>query len=482
MVGGTAGSAGASNVGGTAGASGSSGSAGSGTVSADPTASCPNGKAAFPGAQGPGACATGGRGGDVYHVTNLDGANDANPSPGSLRYGLNTVPAGGRTIVFDVAGTIRLSPAGRAGWLATQASNVTIAGQTAPQPGITIMGQATKLTGKNVIVRHVKFRPGQDQKSPGVATNDGLWITGQNIIVDHLSVSWTDDELLSVTDSAEKVTAQYCVLEDALAALLVAGNEAGKSHSMGGIIGSDVGNTTIAVHHSLYAHSATRNPRFGSETTPGSTNEWSNNVAYNWGKPCGYAGTDQAYRANMRGNYYIAGSDSAPEMMFNAAGVAGSIYWNGNFTDLNKNGKIDGAAAAAGMLTGKYTVASSPFNAAYPSPDTAEVALDKVLSTAGAFYWSRDRIDARVIDDVKKGTGAIPDLPNSTEWSELWNATTPVKRPAGFDTDGDGLPNAWESAHGLNPNDASDGNKVEGDYTNLENYLNQAATGASYYP
>ncbi|TDB80906.1 hypothetical protein E1091_19115, partial [Micromonospora fluostatini] len=186
--------------------------------------------AAFPGAMGPAMYATGGRGGDVYHVTNLTD-NASNPQPGSLRYGINTTPSSGRTIVFDVAGTIKLSPPGRQGWLSFGASNLTIAGQTAPSPGVTIMGQATKVTGKNVVIRHLKFRPGQDQANPGSATNDGIWITGDNIIVDHASVSWHDDEGISASDGAGQVSVQYSIVSEGL-------NYA--AHSIGALVGSDV--------------------------------------------------------------------------------------------------------------------------------------------------------------------------------------------------------------------------------------------------
>src|SRR5207249_3433029 len=131
---------------------------------------------AFPGAEGPGANATGGHTGDVYHVTSV--SDDQNGTiPGTLRYGLVTSPAGGRTIVFDVGGTIHLVPdvnKSTGTWLRTGNSNITIAGQTAPGNGITIIGQGTKFSGSNVIFRHVKMRPGQDQTRPGILTNDGF--------------------------------------------------------------------------------------------------------------------------------------------------------------------------------------------------------------------------------------------------------------------------------------------------------------------
>jgi pectate lyase len=210
---------------------------------------------------------TGGRGGDVYHVTNLTD-NASNPQPGSLRYGIATAPSSGRTIVFDVGGTIRLS-SGRAGWLEINKSNLTIAGQTAPGGGVTIMGNATKVTGSNIIIRHLKFRPKLDATTPDNLTKDALWLTGTNIIVDHVSASWYDDEGISASDSGSNITVQYALLGNGL-------NYNG--HGYGAIIGSDVPNSQIAYHHNLFAHHKSRLPRLGNETGAVTYAEFSNNA------------------------------------------------------------------------------------------------------------------------------------------------------------------------------------------------------------
>src|SRR5262245_30795395 len=229
---------------------------------------------------------TGGRGGDIYHVTNL--SDDASsPQPGSLRYGINNAPGSGRTIVFDIGGTIHLSPPGRNGWLSIGKANLTIAGQTAPGDGITIMGQATKITGNNIILRHLKFRVGQDQQHPGQATDDAIWITGDNVMVDHVSTSWSDDEGISSSDAAGQVSVQYAIVAEVL-------NYNG--HSMGSIIGSDVNGSNIAYTHILYAHNRTRLPRLGNETGAVNYAEWSNNVIY---QGAGYSGGGQPASANF---------------------------------------------------------------------------------------------------------------------------------------------------------------------------------------
>src|SRR5262245_9784686 len=220
---------------------------------------------------------TGGRGGDIYHVTNLTD-DAASPQPGSLRYGINNAPGGGRTIVFDVGGTIHLSPPGRQGWLTIGKSNLTIAGQTAPGDGVTIMGQATKVTGSNIIIRHMKFRPGQDQQHPGSATNDALWLTGDQILIDHVSASWYDDEGISSSDAAGEITVQYNIVSEGL-------NYA--DHSFGAIIGSDVPGSNIAYHYNLFAHNRSRLPRLGNETGAVTYAEWSNNVIF---EGAGYSG------------------------------------------------------------------------------------------------------------------------------------------------------------------------------------------------
>ncbi|BEL03936.1 pectate lyase [Actinoplanes sichuanensis] len=421
--------------------------------------------AAFPGAAGPAMYATGGRGGDVYHVTNLTD-NATSPAAGSLRYGITTAPSSGRTIVFDVAGTIRLSPVGRQGWLGINASNLTIAGQTAPKPGITIMGQATKVTGKNIVLRHLKFRPGKDQANPENATNDGIWITGDNVIVDHVSVSWHDDEGISTSDGAGQVTVQYAVVSDGLDY---------KGHSYGALIGSDVTGSNVAYHHNLFAHHLSRLPRLGNETGAVNNVEWSNNVVFE-GK--GYSGDNQLANANFVGNTYLRHNAGNPEVYTGATGT--SAYISGNRADYDGDANLtNGVDIGWDRFTGVPTHLSSRLNVPNMTNESAGAALTRVLNNSGAFWWARDAVDTRVISETRSTSGAVIDDPNSTEWNNLWNAAQ-VNSPSGWDTDRDGMPDTWESANGLNPNTADHNGDLDGDgYRNIEEYLDFAAQGGT---
>ncbi|GAA1593330.1 RICIN domain-containing protein [Actinoplanes couchii] len=423
----------------------------------------PAGAVAFPGAAGPAMNATGGRGGDVYHVTNLTD-NAANPQAGSLRYGITTAPSTGRTIVFDVAGTIKLSPAGRQGWLSIGTSNLTIAGQTAPAPGVTIMGQATKVTGKNIILRHLKFRPGKDQANPGTATNDGLWLTGDNLIVDHTSVSWADDEGISASDGAGQITVQHSIVSEGL-------NYNG--HSYGALVGSDVTGSNIAYHHNLFAHNVSRLPRLGNETGAVNYVEWSNNVIF---EGSGYSGADQLANGNFVGNTYLRHNNSGSQVYTGATGTA--IYQSGNVVDYDGDSNLtNGQTATWSQFPSVPSQRSSRFNIPNLSYESAGASLTNVLNRSGAFWWSRDPVDTRIVSETRSTSGGIVTAANSTEWNNLWNAGQ-VSRASGWDTDRDGMPNTWESANGLNPNVADQNGDADGDgYRNIEEYLDAAAQG-----
>lgn len=424
---------------------------------------------AFPGAQGPGADATGGRGGEVYHVTSLE---DDAKLPGTLRHGLTTAPASGRTIVFDVAGTIRLKPPGRPGWLVSNASNLTIAGQTAPWPGITIVGQTTKLTGRNVILRNVRFRPGKDQLRPGVATNDGISCYLQDSIIDHCSVSWADDEHISCTDDVRNTTVQYCIMAEGLNY---------KGHSYGSLISSDHDDARVSYHHNLYAHNKSRLPRLGSEKGTGVILNFSNNVIYDWNGKGGYSANDVnsgkplPNRTNFIGNYYIVGpsNKAGDDSAFDGANRETEIHQRGNFRDSNRNGRLDGKEIGWELFTGTFTKIDKPFEVEAGHIQGAEAAIMQVLAQAGAFWWQRDPTDARIVQNVRNQSGKII---NEVDDVGGWPEVKPVSRPADFDSDADGIPDAWEKANGLDPRIADDKGDVDRDgYTNIEEYLNEIA-------
>ena len=435
---------------------------------------------AFPGAEGPGANASGGRGGDVYHVTNLQDDHDGT-IPGSLRYGLATAPAAGRTIVFDVGGTINLVADVHQSthtWLRSGKSNITVAGQTAPGTGITIVGQGAKLSGNNWIFRHVKIRPGQDQSRPGVLTNDGISNNLQNSIIDHISVSWADDEGLSTTDAAVNTTVQYSILGEGLNY---------NDHSYGSLISSEVDDALLSYHHNLYLHNRSRNPRLGSENGTGAVLNFSNNVIYNWSGRAGYS-FEKPSRTNYLSNYYIAGRNTrAGDPVFYSPDTQTQIYHqNGNRVDMNRNGTIDGSlfAFAGPQFSGTADILTqTPFNVASGHVQSADDAVNQVLDYVGAQWWDRDPIDQRLADDVRNGTGAMlnnitdaPQDPNYSYDAEGHPIYGISQRPADFDGDGDGMADEWETAHGLNPTIADNAGDFDSDgYNNLEEYLNDLA-------
>jgi len=422
---------------------------------------------AFPGASGPGMYATGGRGGEVYHVTTTDDGD----RPGTLRFGLKNVPPQGRTIVFDVAGVIRLQPPGRQGWLGSDQSNLTIAGQTAPWPGITIIGQTTKLTGSNVILRHLKFRPGLDQKLPKQATNDGLTIYLKNSIVDHVSATWADDEAISVTDDAKEVTVQYSIMAEGLNY---------KGHSYGCLISSDHDDAQVSYHHNLFAHNKSRLPRLGSEKGTGVILNFSNNVIYDWQGKAGYSANDMnsrkplPNRTNFIGNYYVYGPSNKPgDAAFDGANAETVIYQRGNLLDTNRNRKFDGNDVGWRLFEGTISKAEAPFDVPAGQVEPAGDALARVLERSGAFWWQRDAIDERIVEQVRSQTGRmIADLEEVGGFPSI----EPITRPADFDTDQDGMADEWERARGLNVGTADHNGDDDGDgYTNLEEYLSELA-------
>jgi hypothetical protein len=452
---------------------------------------------AFPGAQGPGATATGGRGGDVYHVTRLDFDNNGT-IPGTLRYGINTAPSAGRTIVFDVGGTIYQGGGGSGWWFRSGKSNITVAGQTAPGAGITIAGVATKWTGNNNILRNITVRPNKDPANPTNFTYDAFSLQLTNSIVDHVTATWFTDEGISLTDAGNNTTVQYANISEGL-------NYDG--HSFGSIIATEVDGAHYSYHHNLYGHNNSRMPRLGSATgTTGAVLNFSNNVVYNWQNKAGYSGTVQHSSSNFIGNYYIKGNNNGITA-FDGGDDASSVGFTrifqnksdpalANKYDYNKNGVFDGTAFGPGDVqpgtsnkyyAGSTTFVSTPFTVnGVATPDTADLALQRVLDYGGANWQNRNPIDQRIINSVKNGTGnLVNDLTSgaqASEWATVLaqrpnaQGVAPFTRPANWDTDGDGMPNAWETSLGLNPSVANNNGDFDSDgYSDLEEYINELA-------
>jgi pectate lyase len=392
--------------------------------------------AAFPGAEGFGAQATGGRGGEVYHVTNLDDSG-----PGSFR---DAVSRGPRIVVFDVGGYIALASPLHV------ASDITIAGQTAPGDGVATRGyQVSFSDSDNVVVRHMRFRHGltPDQNRDAV-TMDGA----SNVVFDHVSASWGRDENFSINNSTN-ITVQYSIISEGL-----------DPHSCGGLVQSD----GVTLSHNLYAHNKTRNPKSKGRL------QYVNSVIYNWGSD-GYILGDSAgiSNANAVGNYFVKGP-STTGAPFTRANANYHIYASGNYYDDDVDGQLDGRPTTDADL-GPATIESEPFDFPAVTTQTAQQAYDTVLAEAGASL-SRDAIDTRLVADVENRTGAIITDPQSVGGFGTLRGGTPPS-----DTDRDGMPDAWEGARGLNPADPSDAGDTDATgYTNVERYLNELADGAAH--
>ncbi len=429
---------------------------------------------AFSEAQGGGKYATGGRGGVVLHVTSL---SDDPQDPGSLRHAINV--GGARTIVFDVAGTIQLSST-----LNISNGSLTIAGQSAPGDGICIAGYPVVVKASNVIIRFMRFRMGDEHNVEG----DALTIVGRkNIMIDHCSFSWSTDECVSCYGNTD-FTLQYCFITESLR-----NSVHGKGrHGYGGIWGG----TNATFHHNLLAHHDSRNPRFDhyyvNQTCFGPI-DYVNNVVYNWGGNSTYGGegVKQARQINMVNNYYKPGpATSKKERLLDptvscsncssyGAVVPAKFYLQGNYmygspqvTADNWQGstvKTEAVKAAARWTEGLTMLTAE---------ESAEQALETVLAKAGCSLH-RDAIDVRIAEEVRNGsatckgsngsTGGLIDTQKDAGGWPMLQTEEPQK-----DTDRDGIPDAWEEAHGLNPKSNADG-KIEtlvSGYSNLEVYLN----------
>lgn len=430
---------------------------------------------AFPGAEGAGAYTSGGRGGDVYYVTTL-----ANTGAGSLRNGISGAPAGGRTILFKVSGNIQL-----ASTLTINKPNITVAGQSAPGDGICLQNYSFNIAANNVILRHVRTRLGTN----ALQEADAMWInSGTNIIVDHVSASWSVDETLSTSRAVANLTVQNCIISESLKKSI---HEKGE-HGYGGLISAEA-DATFTYHHNLYAHHSSRNPRVGSDSQAGTLRlDFRNNVVYNWGFYAGYSGdATENVEMNYVGNYFVAGPITTQTKAFVGGATTTVIYQSGNYIDNDKDLLFDGNNTGWSMFGGTMTQLAAPLDVPVMPTEAAPVALQRVLAQSGAMPWRRDAIDQRIAASVRNHTGTTIDfvagnpfagdyITNNISGTNFigvnpWPALASTTAPT--DTDNDGMPDYWELANGLNPNLASDRNLTNTltGYTKLEDYLNWLA-------
>jgi pectate lyase len=423
---------------------------------------------AFPGAEGFGRFTTGGRGGKVYIVTNL--ADSATKPPeGSLRWALNKT--GPRTIVFAVSGNIELKRE-----LSVSKGDVTIAGQTAPGDGICLKNYVVTVDADNVIIRYIRCRCGNDFSAD--ASQDAL--SGhrhKNIIIDHCSMSWSVDESSSFYDN-QNFTMQWCLISESL---YNAGHPKG-AHGYGGIWGG----MGASFHHNLFASHSNRNPRFcGARYHPDTRAteivDFRNNVIFNWGDNSAYGG--EMGQQNMINNYYKPGpatKKSVRGRIVEPYDSLGLWFIDGNYVEgfraITSN---NWAGGIQGEFAGIHGIrASKPFEYAPVTTQSAKVAYRLVVKKAGAILPKRDAIDTRVLKETISGkctygdtyganTGIIDSPASVGGCPEL--KTYNIKT----DSDKDGMPDDWEKANRLDPNNPDDGNAVaKSGYTMLEEYIN----------
>ncbi len=422
---------------------------------------------AFPGAQGFGATQTGGRGGAVIKVTTL------NPTgPGSLQSALNQT--GPRIVVFDVSGIIE-------GDIEIPHGDLTIAGESAPGAGITIRGHLYTQYGStfgNLILRHLRVRPPGPDANWSPANHDGMQLSvNRGMIFDHIDISHGVDENLDLWGGAQDITIQWSAITWPV---INGGHPDGPEHNYGIINGP--GGGRIAVHHNLFAHNKTRTPALAEGPA-----DVVNNVVYNGRE--GFVHHNPADGDfNIVGNHYLAG----PNASLNP-------YWfdpeNNNpptqyFLDDNA---VDDPGTFTGTVGNPYS-APQAFNDAYTSSccgigpghfvstpfdwsadpgylpvtvDPAALAYDRVLDCAGA--WPRDVQTLEAVSDTRNRTGAWADY-DPGDW--MAGLTPAAPEP---DTDGDGMPDAWESANGLDPSDGTDHDTAIGPYDAIEVYLHERA-------
>ena len=414
---------------------------------------------AFPGAEGFGKYTVGGRGGKVIEVTNLHDAG-----PGSFRAAVSA--KGPRTVVFRVSGTIALESE-----LKIREPYLTIAGQTAPGDGICIKNYQVNFDTSQVIMRYLRFRPGDEKGKE----QDAFGGAGNQIVVDHCSASWGVDETFSINKAAN-LTVQWCLVSESLYhSIHKKGN-----HGYGGLWGGPGGSW----HHNILAHHSSRNPRASGNVDSGLM-DYRNNVIYNWGFNSAYGG--ELWPRNWINNYYKSGpatDDKVRGRIFLQKDPRGKMFAAGNFvagfpaiSADNWNGGIN--FAPDGEATEKTLRVDRPFVVAPVTTQSAEVAYGLVLAQAGASRV-RDAVDRRVVEEIRTGTatfgasykgggkGIIDSQNDVGGWPELRSLPAPV------DTDHDGVPDVWELVHGLNPRDPADGPRATtpGGYTHLERYLN----------
>lgn len=414
--------------------------------------------AAFPGAEGFGAVSVGGRGGRVIRVTNLNAQG-----PGSLQAA--AAAEGPRIVVFDVAGVIR-------GDLRIQHSNITIAGESAPSPGITLVGRivAAPQNGErlhDLIIRFLRIR----QKPVRGHTGDVIQLPkSERIILDHLSLAWGNDELLDIIHSSE-VTVQWCTLEESDPA----GHSKDVAHNFA-LLSAYPNSGNISIHHNLFAHNSRRNPSL-SPYVKEKPADFRNNVIYDFKEGLGHDGHKPAAGINIVGNYYKRGP-SADRVTLYHFSDHGKYYLHGNhlagYGRVDRPGDVGFFSSFKIGFSREGELAQREFPVAEVETEEATKAYLKVLALAGAF--PRDRVTRRTISEVITGTGGwrrgAPQNPDD-EWFLQGLRDKSMQK----DRDMDGMADDWEVVNGMDPDHDDAGQSLDNGYTAIEAYLHYRADG-----
>jgi hypothetical protein len=468
---------------------------------------------AFPGALGAGMHATGGRGGQVVVVINLNA-----DGPGSLA---DAVSQPNRIVVFAVSGIIDLTKVGKPGkekpgHISISQPNITLAGQTAPGEGICLKGGPLQIHANNVIVRYLRSRRGWNFEGdmgdsiefkaptigeaavPGGQTQEAFdkrmekkkergktvhkFADMTDIIVDHCSASWATDENLTCTH-VNQATVSWSIASEGLD--YTNPKQTPPNHSEGGLWGSGSSDGRATMHHMLYAHNRLRNPRLtGGDEVPAVLTMF-NCVVYDWSEYATHTGSECVH-FNWMNNTYKPGPSTPPEAAvpaFQFHGDPGArVYAHGNFIAASAEATANNKLAVSHNQkfkkmseTDKEAMkVDAPFGEALPSMQSAQESFDAVLADAGATLPARDAVDLRITRAVRDGAGRIIekeiDLPEEDRWPVYHSL------PAPTDTDGDGLPDFWEAQYGLDSRNPKDSARIAaGDYANIEHYFNNTS-------
>ena len=416
---------------------------------------------AFPGAEGYGSHAIGGRYGKVIFITTLeDYDHDEEQIKGSFRYAVTRDYP--RIIVFRVSGYIELKRE-----VVITDSYITIAGHTAPGEGICLKNHGLRIRAHDVVVRFLRVRPGDTygMHHPGWST-DAITVSNpsKNVIIDHCSTRWSNDEVITLSgDQVDSVTVQWCIISESLARSTHRKGE----HGYASLVRTG-GNASF--HHNIYAHHVSRVPRPGTYGNRSGFLDFRNNLIYNT-RQGGYTAKDSA-KLNYVCNYVKQGPDSEKSYVFRVGGESTMVYFSGNELYARDGSLITDNQEVLISDIEDGTELDHPFPSAPMRTDATAELPCMLFKNAGAISPHRDNVDKRILNEIRSGSGKII---NTQRESGGWPSLQPGRLTT--DRDMDGMDDQWEESMGLSVTDAGDSGEhdLSKDYTNIEVYLSELA-------